>query len=331
MTIDQRPGDPAEGPAHSDKVVSNAHNSTDPEAGRREPVFAEFVEEEDYEESDSDTVYDSVYEDEPDAEEYAGSAALEEDWNEDEEAYPEDHDDYRDQEEEYAQTWPLGSIAVALVAILLLGAGGYGVIQQRAAMQEEIRQLQGSLATAANPDELSAGRAALRQLELRNSEQLASLDAVKAENRRLQDKIAGLEQQLQAAASGSAGAPAAKPSSPDKGTASGSAAAAQAGATTKPASAAPAAAKSGTGDAASPTGDWFVNFGSYSQSAVAQSWAEKIRPAAGKVAVSPGSRDGKTFYRVRVVALADRAEAENVSRQLQQEYDLPKLWVGSNK
>ena len=326
MTTDQRPDDSAERPGHSETEGSNTRDSADLETGRREPVFSE---EEDYAEADRDTDYASAYEDEPENQAYGGSAAIEEEWNEEEEDY---QDDYQ---EEYAQTWPLGLVAVALVAILLLGAGGYGVIQQRAAMQEEIRQLQGSLATSANPDELSAGRAALRELEQRNRDQLASLDAAKAENRRLQDRVAGLELQLQAAASRSTSAPAAEPTKANQATVTGSNATAQTGATatraSKPAAPAPATPKSSGTGPASAAGDWFVNFGSYSQSAVAQSWAKKIKPAAGQVAVSPSSKDGKTFYRVRVVALADRAEAEKVSLQLQQDHGLSKLWVGSNK
>jgi cell division septation protein DedD len=325
MTTDQRPGDSDQRPAPSDTEGSNTRDSADQEIGRREPVFTEFREEEDYAESDRDTDYASAYEDEPENQAYGGSAAIEDEWNEEEEDY---QDDYQ---EEYTQTWPLGLIAVALVALLLLGAGGYGVIQQRAAMQEEIRQLQGSLATSANPDQLSAGRAALRELEQRNSDQLASLDAAKAENRRLQDRVAELELQLQAVASGSTSAPA----KANQATVTGSNATAQTGSTEtragKPGAPAPDTPKSSGTGPASTAGDWFVNFGSYSQSAVAQSWAKKIKPAAGQVAVSPSSKDGKTFYRVRVVALADRAEAEKVSRQLQQDHGLPKLWVGSNK
>ncbi len=73
---------------------------------------------------------------------------------------------------------------------------------------------------------------------------------------------------------------------------------------------------------------WFVNFGSYSQRAAADSWAARLKPDSGRAVVTTGSRDGKTFYRVRVIELADRATADRVARQLESEYGLSKLWVG---
>jgi cell division septation protein DedD len=349
MTTDDKLKDYIDRSGHHEQGGVNTRNPADPESGRREPVFTPFDEEDNYEEADRDNDYASAYEEELDDEDYdlpadsgAASRAVpvrrdtrshrlgdeeyeaDEEWDEEDDyPYEADPDDYRDQLEEHGPGWPLGLMAVAVVAMVLLAAGGYGVIQQRSAMQNEIRQLQAELATAANPDELSAGREALRELEQRNQQQLASLDAVKAENRRLQDRVAGLEQQLRAAAGGSGGA---------AGSTQASKATPPVQAAAKTAAAEPTAPEPAAGStlaaAAGGTGDWFVNFGSYSQKAIAESWAKKLKPAAGKVVVSPGSKDGGTFYRVRVVALADRAEAEQVSRQLQQDYGLPRLWVG---
>ena len=73
---------------------------------------------------------------------------------------------------------------------------------------------------------------------------------------------------------------------------------------------------------------WFVNFGSYSSRTMAQSWASKIEPAAGKVIVAPGSKDGKTYYRVRVVELPGKGSADKVARQLEKELQVSRLWVG---
>ncbi len=355
MTTDDKLKDYIDRSGHREQGGGNTRNPADPESGRREPVFTPFDEEDNYEEADRDNDYASAYEEELGDEDYnvpadSGAASrvvpvrrdtrshrlgdeeyeADEEWDEEDDyPYEEDTDDYRGHLEEHGQGWPLGLIAVAVVAMVLLAAGGYGVIQQRSAMQNEIRQLQAELATAANPEELSAGREALRELEQRNQQQLASLDAAKAENRRLQDRVAGLERQLRAAAGGSGGTTgstqaseatppvqaAARPAAPES-------------AAPKPAAPKPATAGSTLAAAAGGTGDWFVNFGSYRQKEIAESWAKKLKPAAGKVVVSPGSKDGGTFYRVRVVALADRAEAEQVSRQLQQDYGLPRLWVG---
>ena len=57
------------------------------------------------------------------------SAAESDDWLEDREHYNEGQNSR-------TQAWPLGLIAVAVVALMLLVAGGYGVMQERAAIEE---------------------------------------------------------------------------------------------------------------------------------------------------------------------------------------------------
>tara|TARA_R110001599_G_scaffold353459_1_gene592622 strand:- start:334910 stop:336019 length:1110 start_codon:yes stop_codon:yes gene_type:complete len=338
--------------------------------GRREPVFTDFDEDEDYEEADRDTDYASTYEEEAEDDEYleplededpedysaewqllgaTGTAAaaggtsenpwdvaektdISEDSNrreveeydtepdeddfelaDDREEYDtetepellEDEGDYPDEleeaaEHEEAHSWPLGLVIVGIVALLLLAAGGYGVIQQRSATQEEIRQLQASLATAANPADVVASREALREMEQRNEKLAATVDRLSLENRRLADTVTGLEKQLTTAEAAAAKpAPAPRPVAKAK----------------------PASATTG--------GSWFVNFGSYGQRSAAESWAKKLKPSAGEAVVAAGTRDGKTFYRVRIIGLADRTAARKVAGQLESAYKLPPLWVGS--
>jgi cell division septation protein DedD len=238
------------------------------------------------------------------------------DWEE--EDYPDDTPELTEVEQRVAQSWPLGMIVVAVVALVLLAAGGYGVVQQRAAMQEEIRQLRVSLATAANPTEISAGREALLAFEERDARNTASIDALTLENRRLNDTVAGLEKQLTAQQT-----------------------AVSRTATPQPAAAAPVPAKKAPAQpgvdnpaainaASAPAGDgaWFVNFSSYGQRSAAEGWLTKLRPSAGKAVVAASTTDGRVLYRLRVVGLADRSQAETVARELQSEFDLPPLWVG---
>lgn len=221
--------------------------------------------------------------------------------------------------------WPLSLIAVAVVAVLLLAAGGYGVLQQRAAMQEEIRQLQADLATAVTPAEAAASRQAARDLEQRNGELEARLDALILENRRLEGTIAGLETRLeeQPAPAQQPVAPAA--TAPATVSATPAPAIKAAPAPTTPAREKPAAAAS-----ASAGAGWFVNFGSYSQQAMAESWAARLKPPAGKVVVTTGSKGGELFYRVRVIDLASREQAERTARKLEGDHGLSRLWVGSD-
>lgn len=365
-------------------------NDDAPRTGRREPVFSDFSEDEDFEESDRDTDFGSAYEEEElDDEDYPepfaedespddtddwqpvtqsherdedspaeasknpwdvtpattpdDEAALQptppplpplsapeeddfapedsdDDWDDEYDEADEDDQDYAEEPQEAGQSWPLGLIVVGLVALVLLAAGGYGVIQQRSATQEEIRQLQAALATAASPAEVAASREALQSMEQLYAEQQASIDALLLENRRLEDTAAGLESQLakqqavvsKPVAPKPAAKPVAKPPPP----------------AAKPAPAKPAAKPAG---ASSGSGDWFVNFSSYSQRSAAENWAKKLKPTAGRSVVAPVSSNGKTFYRVRIVELANRAQAEKVAGQLQSAHGVSKLWVGEEK
>ena len=327
-------------------------------APRREPVFSGFDDDDDYEEPERDTDYSSTYVDdelelqddlnlqddphrelegakdylEPDEEElpdYSDSeesdpwpvAAAEDDWQVTEEAadetsYEENEDDAldgveEDWQEEYlpeSTSWPLGLIAVAILAIVLLAAGGYGVMQQRSATQEEIRQLRAQLATAAQPAEVSTTRNDLRDAKQRNIEMAVAMESLKLENRRLSDTVAGLEAQLDAQQKALAKA---KPAPAPK---------------ASPVKAAPVASKPAA--TTSSAGNWFVNFGSYSQREPAQDWASKLSPDSGRAVVTTGSKDGKTFYRVRVIDLPNRDSAEKMARQLEIQHGLSKLWVG---
>ena len=71
-----------------------------------------------------------------------------------------------------------------------------------------------------------------------------------------------------------------------------------------------------------------MNFSSYGQRSVAESWVNKLQPSSGKVIVASAVKDGRTLYRVRVVGLADRAQAQKVAGELQAAHRVPPLWVG---
>ena len=226
-----------------------------------------------------------------------------------------DDDELLEDEGGDGPNWPLGLIAVAVVALVLLVAGGYGVIQQRQATAEEIRQLRAELATAANPTDVSASRQALQEMKAENDALARQVETLTRDNRRLADTVAGLEAQLDAQQAALAKA-APEPPAPK--------AATQA---TKPTSSAPKPAAPAASGAA-PTGAWFVNFGSYGREAIARDWAGKLNPGSGEAVLVPAEVNGRAIYRVRVVGLNDRDSAERVARELEAEYSLPKLWVG---
>jgi cell division septation protein DedD len=240
----------------------------------------------------------------------AGSAVLPNDADDDEEDWEEFDDEEEFEEDQPSElTISPAMIVVAVIALVLLGAGGYGVIEQRAGMQEEIRELQAMLATAAPPREVAAARQTAEQAAERNDRLEQQVEELTRENRSLQAIVSGLEKQLsaqQAAIEQAPPPPAPKP-------------AAKPAPTPAPTSSAPAAA-----------GSWFVNFSSYTQRSTAESWVNKLKPEKGRVIVATGDSNGSTIYRVRVVDLPDKASAQAIARALEQEYDLPKLWVGES-
>ena len=343
-----------------DKIQQAARDADNADSnGRREPRFATFDEDEDFEEPERDTDYATHYSDDEDLDE---DFRLQEDVEEyledpDEDDLPRQHSDrgpdietpayagresaysterdFPDEEEDEwqeepvhaelddapTQQWPLGLFIVGAVAILLLFAGGYGVIKQRAAMEEEIRQLQASLATAVGPEEIALSRTEIIELENRNSDLQARLDSLTLENSRLTDTVKDLQSQLQVRQDAVVKKAEAKPATPAPPPVKSEPVRPPA---PKPAAKAPAATAAGS---AAATG-WFVNFGSYTQLDTAESWAARLKPPSGSVAVVTGSKDGKTFYRVRVVELDNRDQAESIARQLEQEHQLSRLWVG---
>jgi cell division septation protein DedD len=63
---------------------------------------------------------------------------------------------------------------------------------------------------------------------------------------------------------------------------------------------------------------------------MAETWASRLKPAAGNVIISPNNIDGKTLFRVRVIGLPDRAAAQQVARQLETDQRVSALWVGKD-
>ena len=309
---------------------------------RLEPRIDSFDDDlENYEEPDRDTDFSSGYR----AEEVADEAALDDLRQTDESLYDtpeynpstgqeaaganeplepttvdEDEPWYEEEyleEEDRGAGWPLQLIIVAAIALVILGIGAYGVLQERAAAQEELRELRATLATSVSQDEIQGDREALRDLQRSNSELAARAEALAQENRMLQGAIADLEASLTA--------PPPSPA-PDRKPAKSVAEPVKAAAPTREKSEKappPKSMKSATSE-----GSWFVNFGSYSSKATAETWAARLKPASGNVVVIAAAKDGKTYYRVRVIGLGSRAAGNKVARGLEAELGVSQLWVG---
>lgn len=320
---------------------------------RQEPTFSHYDEDEEYEEPDRDADHTAGYR--------VDDAAHEDDFDEN---YPEDNEpdlfqddvadteydagladerepdawpekeDYFEEDEDHQQNWPLSLIAVAIVALILLAAGGYGVMQQRTATENELRELRAALATSANPSDVSDSRNALEEQQQAVDKLATETEALRLENRALSDTIAGLQAQLSKLQTVSTqkepvadqAAPTTKDSvtttkvkpEPVKAVATPST-------TPEPKAPKPQRAKPAV---STPTGRWFVNFGSYATRDMAASWAGRLKPGAGKVAIIPSSSSGRTLYRLRVIGLADGESAKQVARKLETDLQVSELWVG---
>mgnify|MGYP000128763349 CR=1 FL=1 len=317
---------------------------------RHEPGFGGFNanDEYEYEEPDRDIDYSSSYS--TDSEDEGFDDASSDDQEQDafsfeeegEEEYESDQtlagepddwleneDNDNDETEDSTQSWPLGLIAVAAVALMLLAAGGYGVIQERAETVEELRQLRETLTTVTSLDDAGVSQKALQTLKQSYDGLTINAEALMRENRRLTNAVAELEVQLEASQAllptgnkvidTSVSAETKRPASNNAG---------------------PVAPESSTPVLAAPqpaavkpsmtmsSGAWFVNVSSYSTRAAAEKWVDKVRPDAGNVIVSASTREGKTYYRVRVIGLANKSAAAQVARKLEAELSLNKLWVG---
>ena len=221
---------------------------------------------------------------------------------------------------------PWGMIAVIVLALTLLGFGGFGVVKQRSELEAEIRDLQAQLATTLTPQEADLERERQRQMALRNESLGAEVEALTAENAALGDQLRALEAELgERLAKAEAEAKAAQDRA-----ARAQAAAAQREKEARAAAAQAATPKAAAQPTASSEGPWFVNFGSYAQQNVADRWAAELSVQEGRVVVQNATAAGKTLYRVRVVGLATQDKAERVATALERQYQLPRLWVGKN-
>ena len=200
------------------------------------------------------------------------------------------------------QTWPLSLIAIAGIATLLLTIGGYGILQQRSAMQEEIQQLQQSAAiNAAHSNERTMAQN--NGIAQHNAKLEAAISSLRRENKQLTLTIEKLQTELNSQKKSASSSPSS--------------------------TAQKTPVKNSTVNIAPPANhNWFVNFGSFTQRTAAESWITRLKPEDGKVIVSTGQKNGSTIYRVRVVELSNKQEAQKIAGQLEQQYGLPKLWVG---
>lgn len=206
--------------------------------------------------------------------------------------------------------WLLAPLVIGIAALLLLGVGGYGVLEERNALQTEIRDLQAQLALSVPAERARVERDSTAAL----AEQLEQLRAELAGVRAERDATAReLDAAREALASSEARA---------------ERAAEQRDRALAEAETAQARVAAGSTSTVTASGPWFVNFGSYASRDDARRWASKLTVDKGRVVVQDAQSDERTIYRVRVIGLASRDGAEAVARALEHRHELSRLWVG---
>ena len=222
-------------------------------------------------------------------------------------------DDLDSQDDGYSQPWPWGLIAAGIIALLLLAAGGYGVLEQRLETQKEVRLLRAKLATTTSNTEVAESRQAQRNLQIHNEELQTQVEALQAE-------VAALREALRQKAS--------EPPMQPTETVDPIPAPAPTPKTVKPAVVQEPTTKAAPPEPPIVADTWFVNFGSYKSRATADSWASRLSVSSGRVAVVSGEKKGALYYRVRVLDLPSKEIAGKIARQLEQTHHLSPRWVG---
>ena len=286
-----------------------------------EPVSREEdIDDEDYDDDDPDADEDfdeDDFEDEdPEDDQDLEDDELEDTPPENDEADPTDHNTglYGDQHgdsggaPDASRERPVWPMLVALVAVVLISVGGWGLFEERAALQARIVELERSQSQASSVNAVDAST--LSALEADNASLKLQLDGLYRDYELAMMEIANLQDASETAAQIAVDVP--EPTSTD---------------TEEPAAAAPDAATAS--DADQTAGSWFVNVGAYSVAQSAANLAETLNGGGFDTVVQQVSTDeGSVLLRVRVIGLEEKSDAEQVAAELEASYGIGPVWVG---
>ena len=286
-------------------------------AGREEEIDDEDFDDDDPdtdEDFDEDDFDDEDPEDEPDFED----DELEDAPAKNDEAEPGDRDTgpYSDRDgdsgaaPDASSERPVWPMLVGLVAVVLISVGGWGLFQERAALQARIAELERSQSKASSVNAVDAS--ALSALEADNASLKLQLDGLYRDYELAMAEIANLQDATDTAAQVAVDAP--EPSATD----------AEEPAAT---AAAPDALASPNADQAA--GRWFVNVGAYSVAQSAENLAETLKGGGFDTIVQEVyTDDGSLLLRVRVIGLEEKSDAQQVAAELEASFGIGPVWVG---
>jgi cell division protein FtsN len=205
--------------------------------------------------------------------------------------------------------WPM---LVGFVAVMLIAVGGWGLFEERAALQTRINELERSQSQAQSTT--SVDTSVLSALETDNAALKLQLDGLYRDYELAMVEIASLKEATELTAEdepdedGRASAVAAQPEIP-----------------------APTSDTESTLDTDDASGSWFVNIGAYSVPQSAENIAAQLADGGVDAVVQEISTDdGKVLFRVRVTGLSTREDARQVGNDLESRYGINPVWVGQS-
>ncbi len=232
--------------------------------------------------------------------------------------------------------WPI--VTVTAAAILLI-VGGWGAVQERNALQQEIAQLKRQLSQKRNEGDLTGSQEAALLAE--NESMKAQLATLRDEYAQLANEIGALQDRLM----GTVGT-----NDDEQGMATANSESENAeGSTVALAPEPPVATEQSKEPAmtepdinqAEPTDSveqssaavmdttWFVNVASHSSRELAATWRDRIAERYDGVRIQEAEVNGRTLFRVRVLGFKSKAAANNARQDLEQAFGIGPLWVGS--
>jgi cell division septation protein DedD len=202
--------------------------------------------------------------------------------------------------------WPM---LVGFVAVVLVAVGGWGLFEEKAALQARVNELERSQ-TLAQANTVDASM--LSALETDNASLQLQLDSLYRDYELAMAEIAALQETTETAAVVTEASP--EVALPE---------------TAEP-NAAPGIADSDTQPGSSrATGSWFVNVGAFSVLQSAENLSARLNSAGFGAVVKETSTDaGKILYRVRVTGLSEKDDAQRVARELEASYGMGPVWIG---
>ena len=209
-----------------------------------------------------------------------------------------------------------------LVALVLLGFGGWDIYQERATLQARVVELERNQSRAKQAVEVDAKT--LAALEADNAALTLQLDNIYRDYDTAMAELAKLQSDAEEVADRGEE----NRANPDDEAITFSESEASSPVELESLSSALTTPISDESVAGS-SGDWFVNIGAYASEQSAENWSLRLQNSGYDVVVQEiQTAEGKTLTRVRLTGFGSKAAAQSLATVLEADYGTGPLWVG---